>query len=172
MTSGIKLDDLVPAEPFASAGAFGAVAVALLLTAAASAFAVWFLSRPKRPKAAPRPKGAHSGAHGRDVWRARIADVVTRHEGGSLTREEAFAELASIAREFASERTGRDFNAHTLTDIRRETRAAGGVDLLRTTIAALYPPEFADVRVNAHARTADVREAAGWVSNLVERWGR
>ena len=98
--------------------------------------------------------------------------MVARHEGGALTREEAFAELSSIAREFASERTGRDFNAHTLTDIRRETRAVGSVDLLRTTIAALYPPEFADVRVNAHARTADVREAAGWVSNLVERWGR
>ena len=45
-----------------------------------------------------------------------------------------------------------------------------GLDLLRQTIAALYPPEFADERFNAAAGEASVDEAAGWVATLIERW--
>ena len=40
------------------------------------------------------------------------------------------------------------------------------------TIAALYPPEYADSAVDTHAREVSVDDAAGWASTLVERWGR
>ena len=42
--------------------------------------------------------------------------------------------------------------------------------MLRQTIAALYPPEFADERFNDSARQTDVEQAAQWVNRLVERW--
>ncbi|PLS29016.1 hypothetical protein [Bifidobacterium parmae] len=175
LTLALKSDDLTPAGQIDMTGPFVAMLVAFLLLAAVLVAAVALLSRPRRSRAKARPHGAHSGGGDKAAWRARIDDVVARHDAGTLGREDAFTELAAIAREFASASTGRDLNAHTLTDIRnepRETSARGGLDLLRMTIAALYPPEFADAAVNAHAREASVEEAAGWVSNLVERWGR
>ena len=45
-----------------------------------------------------------------------------------------------------------------------------GFTLLRQTIAALYPPEFANAEFNAQAKDATVEQAADWVLNLVERW--
>jgi len=174
-TLALKSDDLTPAGQIDMTGPFVAMLVAFLLLAAALITGVALLSRPRRNRVRTRPHGAHNGAGDKAAWRARIDDVVARHADGALGREDAFAELATIARDFASEATGRDLASHTLTDIRVEPRdpsTRSGLDLLRMTIAALYPPEFADAAVNAHAREASVEEAAGWVSNLVERWGR
>lgn len=134
-----------------------------------------FLSRPRRTRVRAVPRGAHAEAQDRRAWHRRIDDVVSRHGSGELDREKAFAELAAIARDYASEASGRDLTSHTLTDIRREPRTQStkqGLDLLRMTISALYPPEFADGAAHPDAGGASVEEAAGWVSNLVERWSR
>ncbi|PST46188.1 hypothetical protein CPA40_07025 [Bifidobacterium callitrichos] len=152
-----------------------AVAVACVLAAIALVVGAVLLSRPRRVRAAARQRGAHADAQDRRRWHRRIDDVVSRHQAGALERGEAFAELASIARDYASEASGRDLKSHTLADIRREPRTSStkqGLDMLRLTISALYPPEFADSAVNGPAREASVEEAAGWVSNLVERWSR
>ena len=150
------------------ASACAALAVILIV-------AVVLLSRPRKTRAKAQPRGAHTGAADRRAWHRRIDEVVSRHDSGELDREEAFAALAGIARDYASEASGRDLTSHTLADIRREPRTEStkqGLDLLRMTISALYPPEFADTAVNPDARGASVEEAAGWVANLVERWSR
>ncbi|KFI63349.1 hypothetical protein [Bifidobacterium cuniculi] len=141
------------------------VAVALLAAAALAAATVW-LSRPKRRRA--RPHGAHAPASSQQAWLQRIQDVVSSYESGSIGEDEAYAQLAAIARRFASERSGRTLTTHTLSDLERAPRGDGGGnwDALRLTISALYPPEFAD----PGQRQANVRTAAGWVADLVERW--
>ncbi|OZG62297.1 hypothetical protein BLEM_0843 [Bifidobacterium lemurum] len=148
------------------------LAVCLLLAAVLAAAAV-MLSRPRRTAAKPA-RGAHAHASDKTRWRARIDGVTRAYHDGELSREEAFVALARIAREFASLSSGRNLGASTLTDLASQRSGAtrGGLQLLRQTIEALYPPEFADAAVNSHARGVEVDEAAGWVSNLVERWRR
>lgn len=160
-----------------TAGAFGfptryvtlcAVFAAIAVVAIASAVV---LSRPRR--AQPRTTGAHSSQNERLRWHQRIQDVVRRHEAGELSRVDAFNALAEIARAYASATSGHDMAAHTLADFNAMPRPSAnreGVDLLRQTIAALYPPEFASAASNRQAKDTTVRQAAEWVSNLVERW--
>lgn len=174
MIVAVQNDDLTPVAQLDMTGPLVAVLAACLLLAATLIACVVLLSRPPRARR-ERTRGAHSMSTGKAAWHARIDEVTSRHAAGDIDREEAFLALAAIARDFASEATGRDLSTHTLADLRGERRdpsSRRGLDLLRMTIEALYPPEFADESVNAHARQADVAEAAGWVSNLVERWGR
>ena len=82
-------------------------------------------------------------------------------------------ELSLIARDFAGASSGKRLEASTLADLLRLPRTPAnrqGLDTLRHTIEALYPPEFADPSLNTLAKSVTVKEAAGWVSNLVERW--
>lgn len=126
----------------------------------------------------PRPHvvarvGAHSGAKAKDPWHMRVNDVLVQYRDGRLSRDEAFTMLAKVARDYAGHASGHDMAAHTLADISRSPRNPGnrrGLDLLRQTIAALYPPEFADASVNAAAKDATVEQACEWVLRLVERW--
>ena len=74
---------------------------------------------------------------------------------------------------YVSTATGSDVRNQTLTDIEATPRTTGnqhGLTLLRQTIEALYPPEFADAERNHTAREATVEQAGEWVANLVERW--
>ncbi|MBW3091564.1 hypothetical protein KIH79_01075 [Bifidobacterium sp. 82T10] len=131
------------------------------------------LSRPRRASAKAQRRGNHATGGDATAWRARIDGIVARYESDELTREQAFAALAETARDFAGAATGRNMKSSTLRDLSSMPRDAGdrqGLDLLRQTVAALYPPEFADAALNGHAASISVREAAGWVSNLVERW--
>lgn len=109
----------------------------------------------------------------RALWRQRIDDIVTRHDRGEISREDAFAELAALSRDYVSTVTGVDIRNRTLADIDAAPRTTGnqeGITLLRQTIEALYPPEFADAANNGIAREATVEQAGEWVANLVERW--
>lgn len=166
--------DLKPVGALQLTGPLAVVIAACLAVAVALVIAAVLLSRPsKKPRKETVQRGAHSGAGAKAVWRDRIADVVARNESGELGREDAFAELAQIAREFAGAASGRELSTSTLTDLTRLNRTPAnrqGLDSLRQTISALYPPEFADASRNRAAREASVREAAEWVSNLVERW--
>ena len=98
---------------------------------------------------------------------------MTRHDRGEISREDAFAELAALSRDYVSTVTGVDIRNRTLADIDAAPRTTGnqeGITLLRQTIEALYPPEFADAANNGIAREATVEQAGEWVANLVERW--
>lgn len=151
-----------------------AATLAAVLAIALVAGAV-LLSRPRRNRDKPQPRGAHLDDTVKTSWHRRIDDVVRRYHAEQIDRETAFIELAAICRGIASAHTGRDLHAHTLTDIRREPRNPStrtGLDTLRMTIAALYPPEYADSAVDTYAREVSVDDAAGWASTLVERWGR
>lgn len=148
------------------------IAVCLTIAMALVILVVW-LSRPNRKPTKTANHGRHDAATSTSVWHERIDDVVARHAKGDLTRENAFALLAAIARDFASAATGSDVRSQTLTDIEATPRTTGnqhGLTLLRQTIEALYPPEFADAERNHTAREATVEQAGEWVANLVERW--
>ena len=137
------------------------IAVCLLLAVVLVALVVW-LARPSRKPAKIVNRGRHDALAGKTVWHQRIDDVVSRHAQGELERED-----------FASTATGTDVRNQTLTDIEETPRTTGnqqGLTLLRQTIEALYPPEFADAERNHIARQATVEQAGEWVANLVERW--
>ena len=139
------------------------VAVCLILAVALVVLVVW-LSKPTLKPTKKTNRGRHDASTGTSIWHERINDVVDRHANGDLGREEAFALLASIAS---------DVRNQTLTDIEATPRTTGnqhGLTLLRQTIEALYPPEFADAERNHTAREATVEQAGEWVANLVERW--
>lgn len=147
------------------------VVATILLALAALALVLAAILMPRR-----RPERARSGAHrpssGTAEWMSRIDEVRGRYHGGEITDDDAYRELAALTREFASERLDMDVTNHTLAELRslrRSKRSATGIDLLRQTVAALYPPEFAsDEHLQTRGTTVD--QAAGWVANLVERW--
>lgn len=150
------------------------IAAACLLAAVALVIAAAALSRPSRNRhrnAAER--GTHRDGTSASAWRKRIDDVVARHDSGEISREDAFIQLALITRSFASSATGTSLASSTLADLSRLHRSEAnrqGLDMLKATIGALYPPEFADPAYDRTARNVSVAEAAEWVSNLVERW--
>ena len=130
------------------------------------------VEHPRRPD----PSRGHGPAKdGENLWwktlgRNKQTVTLDLHTSGGV---EAFLRLAAVARDYASAVSGRDMSAQTLSDLHRGDRDArhrDGLNLLRQTIEALYPAEFADPQLNSAARQTDVRQAAEWVSTLVERW--
>ncbi|WEV46017.1 hypothetical protein OZX62_06000 [Bifidobacterium sp. ESL0690] len=143
------------------------LAVAIILV-----IAIIVLSRPKK-QASAKVHGAHSAQNDKMAWRRRINDIVERHADGELTRDAALRDLAQVARDFAGVKTNKDMSSYTLADINHlpvSASADPGMKLLRQTITALYPPEFADAERHEQARSTSVEQAAEWVSNLIERW--
>ncbi|BAR07073.1 protein [Scardovia inopinata] len=115
-------------------------------------------------------------------WKNRITAVTKDYSRGLLTDKQAYHRLAVLARQFASEKMGKDVTNQTLTEIKRsadrnpglttpsDASASEGYIALRQTIEALYPPEFADSRYNPAAQKSTVKDAASWVIGLIERW--
>ncbi|NMM97458.1 hypothetical protein [Bifidobacterium olomucense] len=175
VTLADEIGDLKPVDSLALSGSLIAVIAVCLLAAVVLIILTVLLGRPARRTQSNAPsRGAHSGNASKNVWRARIDDVVNRHAAGELERAEAFAELAAIARQFASSASGRQFESSTLTDLTYLTRTPANrqsLDTLKQTISALYPPEFADDdSFHRQSGEVSVQQAAQWVSNLVERW--
>ena len=161
--------DLRPVESLALTTPLVVAIVACLLLAVGLIALIIMLARPARkPRNSDRARGAHSNASSK-----AIDDVVARHESGALPRHEAFVELSVIARDFAGAASGKELSSSTLTDLAYLNRTPAnrqGLDALKQTIGALYPPEFADDARNRIAQTTSVQQAAEWVANLVERW--
>lgn len=176
MTLCLNLDGLTPVAPLPLTGPLIAViGVCLIAAVALITVSVALARRPAKRSSSPQRHGVHANAGSTASWHTRINAVVDQYESGRLEREAAFAALARIARDYASAVSGNAMHASTLADvsrIRRTETNREGLDLLRHTLAALYPPEFADAAFNRDANRVQVREAAGWVSNLVERWRR
>ena len=149
MTSSLNTDDLtVIPQLDLTVPLVAALLVCLAVMIAAIVLAV-VLSRPRRKPRVSAARGVHAAATGKSVWRNRINAIVEDHDNNVIDREEAFLRLAAVARDYASAVSGRDMSAQT---------------------EALYPAEFADPQFNSAARQTDVRQAAEWVSTLVERW--
>ena len=110
--------DLRPVESLALTTPLVVAIVACLLLAVGLIALIIMLSRPARkPRNSDRARGAHSNASSKAEWRARIDDVVARHESGALPRHEAFVELSVIARDFAGAASGKELSSITLTDL-------------------------------------------------------
>ncbi|MFT8531474.1 hypothetical protein [Bifidobacterium aquikefiri] len=167
----IDTSNLTVAGELGMHGLWLATLVGILLVCALIALIVW-LWHPRKVKLLKRT-GAHSQTSRTDPWHGRIDDIEQRYESGEITREEAFVALARVAREYASKNLSKDVRSNTLAEFGNESRMGSnrhGIDLLRQTIAALYPPEFADTTNNRQAKESTVHEAARWVGRLTERW--
>ena len=163
--------------PLPLMGEFSILLLAATLGCALAAIgfvvAVIMLSRPQSDGDDRLTRGSHRALTDKELWHARIDDIVEQYERGVIDRDKAFIQLAELSREFASSGFNRNMDSHTLADLKREPRIPSNqqsLDLLRQTIAALYPPEFADATYNEQARETTVEEASTWVATLVERW--
>ena len=173
MTSSLNTDDLTVIPQLDLTVPLVAALLVCLAVMIASIVLAVVLSRPGRKPRVSAARGVHTATTGKSVWRNRINAIVEDHDNNVIDREEAFLRLAAVARDYASAVSGRDMSAQTLSDLHRGDRDArhrDGLNLLRQTIEALYPAEFADPQFNSAARQTDVRQAAEWVSTLVERW--
>lgn len=122
-----------------------------------------------------RGKNDKEGTHikPKQIWQEEVNKVVTDQEQGRISRDEAMKELAGIARGFASQSWHQDMTTKTLAEITvqpRTTSTSKGLDLLRQTIDALYPPEFGLHGERHSGEQVSVDEAANWVMALIERW--
>lgn len=131
--------DLRPVESLALTTPLVVAIVACLLLAVGLIALIIMLSRPARkPRNSDRARGAHSNASSKAEWRARIDDVVARHESGALPRHEAFVELSVIARDFAGAASGKELSSSTLTDLAYLNRTPAnrqGLDALSRPLA-------------------------------------
>lgn len=146
------------------------IALALIL---AIIITVIVLSQPRKVQKRRKSPGSHSGMSATRIWHKRIDSIVNDYHANTITKNEAFTQLALLSRDFASTASGNNMNNRTLYDLNFEPRHQGnqrGLDLLKQTIGALYQPEFADERYNLSAQQTTVEQAAEWVSKLVERW--
>ena len=144
MTSSLNTDDLTVIPQLDLTVPLVAALLACLAVMIAAIVLAVVLSRPRRKPRVSAARGVHAAATGKSVWRNRINAIVEDHDNNVIDREEAFLRLAAVARDYASAVSGRDMS--------------------------LYPAEFADPQFNSAARQTDVRQAAEWVSTLVERW--
>lgn len=156
----------------ASPAFFVIAGVVLLLAAALTAY---LLLAPRRQASDPvisrlRPRADEGDPA---LWHERVAQILRRYEGREITDEQAYLDLATVSRGYASVRLGQDASSATLTDLRSADvppRHRDGMQALRQTVTALYPPEFADPVSNENARRATVPDACRWVDSLIERW--
>ena len=123
-----------------------------------------------------KPKKIRTMKHGInrpiDRWTEQAEKIRSDYQVGSITENEAYAQLARLARSFASDRLGTDLSSNTLLDLNRRHQISSKehFEVFKQTIAALYPPEFAKSDQNRAANEADVDTAADWVESLIGRW--
>ena len=177
--------DLRPVESLALTSSPVVVAiVACLLLAVGLIALIIMLSRPARkPRNSDRARGAHSNASSKAEWRARIDDVVARHESGALPRHESFGRIVRHRPRTPLRRCRIRQGAESQYADRfgvpeshaRESPRIG--THLKQTIGALYPPEFADDARNRIAQTTSVQqsrrvggESGGKVAFMMLAW--
>ena len=148
--------------------------VACLLLAVGLIALIIMLSRPARkPRNSDRARGAHSNASSKAEWRAASTMWWPVMNPEHCPGMRLSSNCPSSARDFAGAASGKELSSSTLTDLAYLNRTPAnrqGLDALKQTIGALYPPEFADDARNRIAQTTSVQQAAEWVANLVERW--
>ncbi|MCI1935948.1 MAG: hypothetical protein LKJ44_03870 [Bifidobacteriaceae bacterium] len=155
--------------PINSVGTYVILAIVCAL-AAVCAVGIPFALAHRTPR--EKKVSRHSVKRTPETWRKQVTEIVEAFHKNELTESEAYAGLARISREFASVRLGTDFTAKTLMDLNVHHQVGGKAhfDLLKQTISALYPAEFADSSTNAQASETSVDTAAEWVDSMIERW--
>ena len=146
LAAAVDVNDLHPVTDVPVASLLPIVTMACFIALLILIVAIVIMSRPRRAKRVAAPRGSHNALAPVSQWKSRVHDIVERNGAGKLSREDAFVELAAVARDFASQASSAELGS------------------------ALYPPEFANAEFNAQAKDATVEQAADWVLNLVERW--
>ncbi|MDD6373623.1 MAG: hypothetical protein PUF97_04005 [Bifidobacteriaceae bacterium] len=170
VTSAYQFDetpvDEIPLYPFI-------IAMVVFIVLAVAIAVVAFM--PRKPKKSPVAVGQPEVMSVSEIetWHGRVEKIRRESQAEEISDDDAYLELAKLCRDFASARLGSNLQDSTLTDIRRNTVSSpqrDGMQSLRQTITALYPPEFANPESNAQAQQATVGEACDWVDTLIERW--
>ncbi|RSX54736.1 hypothetical protein D2E26_0790 [Bifidobacterium dolichotidis] len=160
----ISVQDLHPQGALSSTGFAITCGVCAIIAVVLVVLVIKFW-RPRVVRVVEQQTGSHS-AGAKQIWQRRISEVVERFHAGTITEDQAFARLAQIARSFAAQSSGRSLASKTLADLSNDRRSGdSNWNLLRQTIAGMYPPEFAE-----QPQGVTVDDAAAWVARLVERW--
>lgn len=156
--------DLTPSQAFHADSVIVWLVCAIVLFALFALAAIYaFLPH------ARRAKKEVNHIEPRSTFSVQVRDVEKAYNAGKMDKQKAYHELASIARNFASSRLGKDVTAHTLAEL-RQSGQHNGLILLKTTIEGLYPPEFAYEATQPESTKASVHQACQWVLALIERW--
>lgn len=153
--------------------AFIGLSIIVALLASATLYFAICKINPKVNTKKDIKNAAHTLNANKQEWRKKIEQVVSDYNQKKIKKDQAFAKLAQIARQYVSIISGENIKSHTLSDIsslRNSWKNTHGADLLRQTIAALYPTEFADTKYNNQAKNTDVNQGARWVLVLLESW--
>lgn len=155
---------------------FASILLAAVIVFIIAGVALYFsFKKPKSLSNSNKSSGTavHVHSENKQAWRKDIDLIVEQYHNDELTQDQACAKLAAVARKYVSRMSGEDIHTHTLGEIsslRLKWRNKKGADMLRQTIAALYPPEFANSKENEQARNTSVEQAAEWVLVLLEGW--
>lgn len=176
LAAAVDVNDLHPVTDVPVASLLPIVTMACFIALLILIVAIVIMSRPRRAKRVAAPRGSHNALAPVSQWKSRVHDIVERNGAGKLARGRLRrARRRGEGLRVAGQQRGARFDdaAGDRVTFRRLLAGDSGVHgftLLRQTIAALYPPEFANAEFNAQAKDATVEQAADWVLNLVERW--
>lgn len=138
----------------------------------ALSFLIYSIYRSKRTLLASSNNNEKISYHDHRVqWRKQIDDIVAKYHKHELSYDSACAKLAKLARHYVSIMSQEDITTYTLSElnaIRMQWSNKKGADMLRQTISALYPTEFANPRHDLQVQATTVDQAAQWVLTLLE----
>jgi hypothetical protein len=131
------------------------LSLASVLAVAVYYLAVWWFTRPPRPRPPDRTPPV-------DRCLAELERIETDAAAGRLTAREAHQQISGAIRAFAEPRSGLPVRTMTKTALRRE-----GPPALADLVELLYPPEFAAGDVEARVR---LTESLARARTLVQTW--
>ncbi|MFD0705285.1 hypothetical protein ACFQY8_05955 [Alloscardovia venturai] len=124
---------------------------------------------PHSVSASASVKRIHQSAH---AYKQRIQKVEDDYAAHEFTKQQAYHELARIARDYASDKLDTDMSTQTLADLDtvHPHGDVRGITLLKQTIEGLYPPQFAYEATHSRSTNVTVAEACGWIRALIDKW--
>ena len=125
LAAAVDVNDLHPVTDVPVASLLPIVTMACFIALLILIVAIVIMSRPRRAKRVAAPRGSHNALAPVSQWKSRVHDIVERNGAGKLSREDAFVELAAVARDFASQASSAELGPTTLQEI--ASRSAGSL---------------------------------------------
>lgn len=98
LAAAVDVNDLHPVTDVPVASLLPIVTMACFIALLILIVAIVIMSRPRRAKRVAAPRGSHNALAPVSQWKSRVHDIVERNGAGKLSREDAFVELAAVAR--------------------------------------------------------------------------
>lgn len=117
LAAAVDVNDLHPVTDVPVASLLPIVTMACFIALLILIVAIVIMSRPRRAKRVAAPRGSHNALAPVSQWKSHVHDIVERNGAGKLSREDAFVELAAVARDFASQASSAELGSTTLQEI-------------------------------------------------------